>query len=254
MILVLAGTADGREIAAALSALGVPVTVSVVSGYGRELAESAGLTVHAGPLDEAGFAGLFRRDGIRVVVDATHPYAGEVSVTAQAACARAGVGYLRYERPAASLPAYDRLHVAESAPEAAKMAAGLGEVIFLTTGSRTLAAFAAEPLLRGRRLIARVLPEPEVLAECRRLGFSPGDIVAMQGPFSRELNEALFREYAADVVVSKNSGRQGGADAKFAAAVSLGLHLVVIDRPEIQYGLMVRDVDAVIEYIKEVLK
>lgn len=93
-----------------------------------------------------------------------------------------------------------------------------------------------------------------MLAECRRLGFSPGDIVAMQGPFSRELNEALFREYAADVVVSKNSGRQGGADAKFAAAVSLGLHLVVIDRPEIQYGLMVRDVDAVIEYIKEVLK
>jgi len=252
VILVLAGTQDGREVAANLAGRGWPVAAAVVSGYGRDLFGGS-LPVHTGPLDAAGLAALIARQGVRAVVDASHPYAAAASANAQAACAAAGVPYLRYERPAAPLPAYGKLHRASDAAAAARVAAGLGRVIFLTTGSRTLAVFKNEPLLAGRRLIARVLPEPGVVAVCRRLGFSPRDIVAMQGPFSRELNIALFREHAAEAVVTKNSGHIGGADSKFAAAAELGLPLVVIDRPAIAYSRVAKDFEAVAGFVREVL-
>lgn len=253
MILVLAGTRDGRELATFLARQGWPVSVAVVSEYGRKLASQDGLAVHTGCRDTAGLVALLRTEGARAVIDASHPYAAAVSSNAQEACEALGLPYLRYERPPAPLPVYDKLYHAADATEAARLAAGLGKVVFLATGSRTLAVFKNEPLLAGHRLIARVLPEPEVVTVCRRLGFAPGDIVALQGPFSHSLNVALFREYAAEVIVTKNSGLVGGADSKFSAAQELGLSLVVIDRPVAHYSRVADDFGAVGELVREVI-
>ena len=254
MILVVAGTRDGRDLAARLAGRGWPILVAVVTGYGRDLAAGDGLAVVAGPRDAAGFAALIAAKGIKALIDASHPYAAAASANAQAACAASRIPYLRYERPPAPLPDYDKLHVADDAAAAARLVAGLGKVVFLTTGSRTLAVFKHEPLLAGHRLIARVLPEPDVIDECRRLGFAPGDIVALQGPFSHQLNLALFREFAAEVVVTKNSGLVGGADSKFSAAQELGLPLVVIDRPAAAYSRVAHDADTVINFVKEAMQ
>lgn len=252
MILVLAGTKDGREIAAEITRRGYSVLVSVVSDYGRDLAQEYNLRVSACPLDAAGLAKLIGQRLIRVVIDASHPYAAGVSRNALSACQSCGIKYLRYERPAAPLPRYERLHVVADAAEAAKIAAGLGRVVFLTTGSRMLKVFKNEPLLAGHRLIARVLPDPGVLAECQTLGFSPRDIVALQGPFSHELNVALFQEYGSEVVVTKNSGAVGGSDSKFSAAIALGLELVVIDRPAVDYENIVCTNDDIMKFVEEV--
>ncbi|WP_425060746.1 Cobalt-precorrin-6A reductase [Sporomusa carbonis] len=246
MILVLAGTLDGRELAMRLAASGYDVLVSVVSDYGRSLADAPGITVHTGQLDLNGLRELITSRSIKAVVDASHPYAVNVSLNAMAACAASCAKYIRYERDEVITPAYDRLYRAGDAAEAAKLAAGLGKVIFLTTGSRTLKIFKTEPLLTGCRLIARVLPQPDVLAECIALGFSPGDIVAVKGPFSHQLNVALFTEYAAEVIVTKNSGTVGGADTKISAAVELGLPLVVIGRPDVEYRNLCRTQEAVL--------
>lgn len=252
MILVVAGTRDGRELAAGLADRGYPVLVSVISEYGRQLADQDNLTVNACALDRAGFAGLIAGQGIRAVVDASHPYATGVSDNVLAACRECGVPYLRYERPAVPLPDYDRLHVVADAQEAAKAAASLGRVIFLTTGSRTLPVFKKEPLLEGHLLIARVLPEPQVIAECLALGFTPGEIVALKGPFSHEFNVALFKEYGSEVIVTKNSGLVGGSDSKFSAAMELGLPLVVIDRPQAACLNRVGTSEDVIKFVEEV--
>jgi len=272
MILVLARTRDGRELAAHLARQGWPVSVAVVSEYGRKLAARDGLPVHTGSRDTAGLVALLRAEGARAVVDASHPYAAAVSRNAQTACEALGLPYLRFERPppphpendphihaaapphAAPLPEYGRLFLAADAAGAARLAAGLGKVVFLATGSRTLAAFKNEPLLAGCRLIARVLPEPEVIAACRRLGFAPADIVAMQGPFSHQLNVALFREYGADVIVTKNSGLVGGTASKISAAQELGLALVVIGRPVAEYSRVAADFGAVGEFVREVIE
>jgi precorrin-6A/cobalt-precorrin-6A reductase len=249
MILVLAGTQDGRELALSLQGHGFLVTVSVVSKYGKQLAEGESLTVEAGALDEEGLYQRLCAEHITLVVDATHPYAVNVSKNAISACNKAGNHYLRYERSAVALPDYAKLYRVASFTEAADTAALLGRTIFLTTGSRQLKAFTAAPSLLRHRLVARVLPDAEVIAECVNLGLMPKDIIAMQGPFSHELNAALFKAYQADVVVSKNSGTIGGSDTKITAAMELGLPIIVIDRPKIEYPAVAYTAEEVLAYV-----
>ncbi len=253
MILVLAGTRDGRKLAAELVEAGFSVIASVVSDYGRELINDRQITVHSGPLDRQQLVCLIRDRNIAAVVDASHPYAQNVSCNAIEACRLTAVKYLRYERPAVALPAYAGLHPVPDYPTAAKTAAGLGRIVFLTTGSRHLQLFKSEPQLTGHRLIARVLPDPAVMQACIEAGFNPGDIIALQGPFSHELNVALFREYHAEVIVTKNSGSLGGSDTKITAAIELGLPIVIIDRPLIAYPCIVSSRPEVISLLKECL-
>lgn len=252
MIFVLAGTRDGRELAAALQIAGYEVTASVVSAYGRSLVQSSVAAVNDSPLDLPAMRQFIATKGVSLVVDATHPYAGQVSETAIAACKAEQVPYIRYERPTVPLPQYRNLHLSADAAEAAKLAASLGQTVFLTTGSRTLGVFRQEPLLCDRCVIARVLPDPAVITQCIDLGFAPRDIVAAQGPFSHGFNAAMFREFAVDVVVTKNSGSVGGSDTKFSAAMELGLHLVVIERPTIQYPAVVYSLAEALQRIGEV--
>ncbi len=254
MILVLAGTLDGRELAVKLAAMGQPVIVSVISDYGRNLAEAPGVRVQVGPLTFEDMKKLIGDRGIKVLVDASHPYAVNGSVNAMAACEATGIQYIRYERAEVNVPAeYSRLHTAGDAGAAANIAAGLGRVIFLTTGSRTLGLFKNEPSLASCRLIARVLPQPAVIAECIELGFSPADIIAIQGPFSHCFNAAMFKEYGAEVIITKNSGNIGGADTKISAAVELNLPVIVIGRPAVAYKNLCLTRQEVINMVLEVI-
>ncbi|BBB93289.1 MAG TPA: precorrin-6A reductase [Methylomusa anaerophila] len=248
MILVLAGTQDGRELAAQIAGCGLPVIVSVVSDYGRSLAELGKMQVNTGQLSAYELAEFIGQRDIKLVIDASHPYAVNASRNAMQASLATGIQYIRFEREKTHLPAYERLIVVPDAKAAAEAAAGCGRVIFLTIGSRSLITFKNTPALREHRLVARVLPQPNVLSECLEMGFSPKDIIAMQGPFSYELNVALFTEYNANVIVTKNSGEIGGTDAKFTAAIALGLTLVVIDRPVIEYTCIFRTVEEILSY------
>lgn len=251
MILVLAGTKDGRDLIALLAQAGYEVMASAFSQYGGELIQLENVRVHTGPLDENGLAELMTLHEIDLLVDASHPYAVNVSQNGMMACEKTGIPYLRYERPRGNLPAYEDLYVVNDYQQAIEKAASLGKTVFLTTGSRHLKLFKDATVLQQHRIIARVLPEPSVLTECIDLGFSPKDIVAIQGPFSHELNMALFKEYRADVIVTKNSGQVGGSDTKMTAAMTLGLPLVVIDRPRIHYTNIVYAIEDVILFMKE---
>ena len=252
MILVLAGTLDGRELAVLLADSGYKVILSVVSEYGRTIARHDRIRVIAGGLDTQAMEKLVRDEGVQIIIDASHPYAAAVSQNAIKAAEQTEIHYLRYERPEVLLPDYDRLWLAGDPAEAARKAAGLGRTVFLTTGSRTLPVFKQEAALKECRLIARVLPDPGVIDECLRLGFTPRDIVAMQGPFSVDLNRALFESFDAEVVISKNSGEIGGTDTKLAAAIQLGIHLVMIGRPPVSYPRKVDSQAAVLRYLEEV--
>lgn len=251
MILVLAGTKDGRDLIGLLDSSGYKVMASVFSEYGRQLIQLDHVLIHVGPLDATGLVNLITINNISIVIDASHPYAVNVSQNAMLACQTTGRHYLRYERPTVPMPVYDGLHVVFNYDQAIQAAASLGKVIFLTTGSRHLKLFKDATCLQDHCLIARVLPDPSVLQECLDLGFMPKDIVAVQGPFSHDLNIALFKEFKAEVIVTKNSGQVGGSDTKITAAMALGLPLVVIDRPIVKYTKIVYVIDDVIEFIKE---
>ena len=250
MILVLAGTQDGREIAAGLREAGYEVIASVVSEYGRELVAQSGVPVQAAAMNEQELQQFVIQHGIRLMIDATHPYAVNVSRNARQVAANLHIPCLRYERPDSALPIYAKLVLAPDLQRAAEMAVGLGKTVFLTTGSHSLPLFRAAAAGRDCRLIARVLPQPEVIADCIANGFSPADIIAAQGPFSQELNRELFRAYGADVMVTKNSGAIGGTDAKIAAAIELGLIIVVVQRPAALQQQVFESLPALLEYLK----
>lgn len=239
MILVLAGTADGRELARAIQGEGYPVLLSTATAYGEDLA--AGTPARSGVLDEEGLYRLLIGKQVKVLVDASHPFAANVSQNAMSACARSVVPYVRFERPDVTVPENPLVFKVNSCEEAVTTAGELGECIFLTIGSNNLSLFAKSEAMQGKRLIARVLPTPEVIAKCLGLGLKPGDIAAMQGPFGAELNKAMLNHYGAQVLVSKESGVQGGADAKLEAALELGIPIVLIQRPRIDYPRVVKD-------------
>lgn len=249
-ILVIAGTQDGRELAGHLLAQGYEVTASVVSQYGEELLKRyKGIKVNDKPLDEEGLVYFMAENSVEVLVDASHPYAVNASQNAMNACHRADVPYIRYERQQSPLD-YKKAHYVADYAEAAQKAAELGKNIFLTTGSRNLQAFAHAECLQDCNVVCRVLPEAEVVAMCRDLGFSPAQIIAMQGPFSKELNREMYRKYQADVVITKNSGQVGGTDTKIAATMELGLPLIIIDRPKVRYDKMVESFEEILELLK----
>lgn len=251
MILVLAGTRDGRQLAAALQERGYAVLVSVVTAYGAQLAAADGLTVNAGALDEAALRDLLRRHGVTCVIDATHPYAAHISATAQRVCVQAALPYLRYERAASPLPRYEKLRVVPDWPAAAVAAAQGGDVIFLAIGSRHLEVLATHPALRGKRLVARVLPDAGAVHQCLALGLAPADIAAMQGPFSLEMNTAMFRHFGAQVLVTKNSGPVGGTDSKISAAMDLNMAVVVVARPTVPYRRVATSLADVEKFLQE---
>src|SRR5262249_35717743 len=143
------------------------------------------------------------------------------------------IPYLRYEREAAdcSIP---MIHC-DTMTEAAAMAIDLGKRIFLATGSKDLETFLGHPRANQRDWFVRLAPEPESLENALALGIPRERLFAMQGPCSRELNEVLWKDWQIDCVVTKESGAAGGFGAKAEAARSLGISLLVVNRPRMNY-------------------
>ncbi|MCL6610672.1 MAG: precorrin-6A reductase [Peptococcaceae bacterium] len=231
MILVIGGTSDGRAIAREIAGKGVAVLVSTATGYGSDLAARDGIPVVQGRLDSREMFDLIVSRTVRVLVDASHPFAVEVSRNAAGACGKAGIPYIRYARPGGEVPGGPMVETAESYQEAARRACELGRTIFLAAGSKTAGIFLETARDRGRRIVIRVIPDPGVIRRLLDMGFSPADVAAVQGPFSEEMNMALMRHYRADVLVTKESGREGGLAEKISAAAKLGLPVVVVKRP-----------------------
>ena len=140
-LLIFAGTTEGRLLAQAMAEKGFLVTASVATGYGREvLPQGENLTVLTGRLDEGAMEGLLEKEGFCQVVDATHPYAQDVTRNIRQACEKMGTPYLRLLRPGSLLPS-DALQ-ANDAKEAARLLEDMPGNVLLTTGSKELGEFA----------------------------------------------------------------------------------------------------------------
>jgi precorrin-6A/cobalt-precorrin-6A reductase len=232
MILVLAGTSDGRLIVQTLVNQGKKVMACAATPYGAALLEGCGAAEVSGRrLSMVEIGRLIDAKNIELLVDATHPYAQEISSQALTACQEKNIRYIRYQRPPTKIHKHPLVYYAADYESAAQKAVTLGRVIFLATGSKTLGSFVAEAQRKGCRVIARLLPEPKELEKCFQLGLTPADVVAMQGPFSQELNTALLRHYKAEVLVTKDGGTPGGMEEKLKAAQEAGIPVVIVERP-----------------------
>jgi len=232
---VFAGTTEGRELVELLEGQPVAVTACVATEYGETLLTAReNLTISAGRLRREEMEALLRREGFDLVVDATHPYAQEVTEHIAGACQGTETAYLRLLREEQGLPA-GALWAPDAAGAAALLADRPGNIL-LTTGSKELGRFASIPGF-AQRTYARVLPMEASLRACEAAGLSPAHILAMQGPFSREMNLAMLRAVSAAWLVTKEGGAAGGFQEKAEAAAEAGAGLVVIGRPPQRQGM-----------------
>lgn len=234
-VLLFGGTTEGRLLATAVAEAGISTLVSVASETAAALLPHLPtLSVHVGRMTAAEMAALARREKISTLVDATHPYAALAHREIAEAAGMASLPYLRVARPLGEelLTAYDCHCFREMTALLAFLTEQTGK-IFLTTGSKDLPQFA--PL--ADRLIVRVLPVLESLQCCKAAGLSTRQILAMQGPFSEQCNEILFRESGAATLVTKVSGKAGGFLEKLVAARSCGMQIAVLLPPDALDGI-----------------
>lgn len=254
MILVLAGTSDARELALEIKKAGYSLLTTVVTENAAKGMKEAGLDVQVGRLTAAEIATFIQEKGFQAVVDASHPFAEEASKNSLAGAKEANVPYIRYERESQSYH-HEGVTLVDSYEEAARVASSKVGVVMLTTGSKTLAIFTEKLIgLPDTTLVARVLPRQDNMQKCEELGIEQKNIVAMQGPFSKELNKALYEHYKVDLMITKESGKVGAVDEKLEAALEMGIEVVMIGRPKVEYGTVFSDFPSVIRQLKEWVK
>ena len=234
-ICIFAGTKDGRELAELLASLGLDVTACSATEYGGELLEASGsLRVRSGRMDEDEMTAFFKEEGFDLVIDATHPYAQIVTQNIRNAAKAAEIEYLRLLRAQEEVPV-DAVYLEDTAAAVEYLSGTAGQIL-LTTGSKELGAYSAIPGF-SERVWARVLPLKSSLEQAEEAGLPPARIIAMQGPFTEDMNEAMIRMTGACYLVSKMSGKIGGFREKMDAAKKCGITSVVIGRPPEEAGL-----------------
>ena len=194
-----------------------------------------------------------------VVIDADHPSRSVKFSTLRVLCEQKDIPYLKLERPETKIPTSPLIHSVPNWEEALLRLEERVEVLyqkkqraitlFVTTGSHHLESIARRSFSHSVRLVVRVLPQGHLVQKCQDMGLQPKDILAMQGPFSKEINKSLFKFYGADLVLTRDSGLAGGTDTKISAALELGLEIVLIKKNQTGTGLVMNTIQEVLDWI-----
>ncbi len=220
-VLILGGTGEARELAALLVERGDRRVVSSLAGRVARPRLPVGELRIGGFGGPAGLARWLRGERIGAVVDATHPFAEQISANAAIACAELGVPLLRLQRPGWSAGEGDDWHWVDTLDEAATLLPAAGARVFLTTGRQGLAAFAG---IDDAFFLIRCVDPPEVELPPHH------ELLLDRGPYTVGAELALIDEHRLDVLITKDSGGALTA-AKLTAARERGLPVIVIRRP-----------------------
>ena len=233
-ILLFGGTTEGRELCELLGRKNIKTLLCVATEYGEALIPTSDtLCVHTGRLDKTAMENLLIKEKPRLVLDATHPYAAAVSDNICAACEKVNMKCLRILRETQTGDG------CVGFPAIKELIGWLNKrsgIIFSTFGSKEAAALTAVTNYQ-ERVWLRILPDEAELSACLSAGFRARHIICMQGPFSKELNTAMFRHTKADILLTKESGKAGGYTEKLEAARECGMTAVVLSRPRKETGL-----------------
>lgn len=247
-VLVFAGTTEGRKLCEYFIKKKQSVIVCVATEYGEiVLPESEFITIKVGRMNEEQMALFMKEEQCELVIDATHPYAVEVTKNIKKAAMSCGCVYERVLR--------DAYKEEEKNPEGVIFVDTLEDAVqylnevegnaLITTGSKVLAPYTSVKNYE-ERLTFRMLPTVEAMEACVLYGIKAKKVIGMQGPFSEEMNYLMLKELHASYLVTKESGSIGGFYEKLEATTRAGATLVVIRRPDSEPG---RTVEEMIFYL-----
>ncbi len=243
-LLILGGTAEGRALAAAAEGrFGARLAViSALAGRTRAPRMPAGAVRIGGFGGANGLAAYLRDERIDLLVDATHPFAMQISTQAASAAGRAGIARLVLVRPPWQPQPGDRWIEVATVEAAAAAISAVARRVFLTVGTRGLAPFGGRDDLW---FLVRLVDEPD-----RALPLTRYRLICGRGPFAEADERALFAEHGIDCLVTRSSGGEVTA-AKLVAARALSLPVVMVRRPPPPPGVQVSSVAETLNWIEE---
>jgi precorrin-6A/cobalt-precorrin-6A reductase len=241
-LLVLGGTGEAAALArAALSRFGDAIAVTTaLAGRTRHPGPIAGQVRIGGFGGAAGLAAYLVEHGVDRLIDATHPFAADISRAARVAAERSGVPRLMLLRPPWRRDPLDRWIEVDSIEAAARLVGRVGRRAWLTVGAGAVAAFARAS---GVHFVVRLIDPPR-----ERLQLPAYEVVLGRGPFSLAEERHLLERHAIDVIVCKASGG-AATEAKLIAARELGLPVIMVRRPPPEPGCAVDTVEAALDWL-----
>ena len=245
-IFIFSGTSEGRTLSKALADAGADVHVRVATEYGAEvMGFDDNIDVKVGSCGGAeGIANVIRENGYDVVIDATHPYALNITEHIKQACEATGAYYIRLKRNESDTESSHIVKVS-TIQEAIDYLKDKEGNILASTGSKDIALYTQIPNYK-ERVTARVLSTIESVQKCAEYGFSGKNLICAQGPFSEDTNYATLKQIGAKYIVTKDSGTAGGYEDKVRAAMRAGAIVVLIERPK-EDGYSYEEVISILE-------
>ena len=227
-LLIFGGTTEGRELAEFCCENHILSAVSVATEYGAELLpESEYLRIITGRLDSSGMEKLMSELKCKRVIDATHPYATEVTANIKKACTAANTAYYRLLRSSSETSDCKKVRDMEQLLE---LLNSMDKTVLSTLGSKEIPKLTAMKNY-AERLWVRVLPNEDIIRQCEELGIAKERVIAEKGPFSVARNIEHLKLSGAEILVTKESGAAGGFPEKTEAAKLCGTELLVLERP-----------------------
>jgi len=241
-VLILGGTGDAAELAAKVSMIPGVKVITSLAGRTRQPSTPIGQVRVGGFGGGTGLAAYLREERINLLIDATHPFAVQMSWNAATAAVEVGIPYLMLVRLAWAKVAGDNWIEVESVEAAVKAIPVTAKRVFLTIGRQQLAPFAT---LTDTWFLMRSIDPPD--------GAIPhGQLLLDRGPFSLASERKLLRDYQIEAIVSKNSG--GDATyPKIIAARELGIPILMVQRQVLPPGEQVPDVESAVVWLSQSL-
>ena len=258
-ILIFGGTTEGRVLSKKLAEKKKAkdsITVCVASDYGEKMMNNIPVNIHVGRLDKDQMIQFIEDGNYETIIDATHPFATEVTENIKASCKECDRRYIRLKRDEEKVSGQESdnilycnscIDTAEKLETLTKDSSDAGNKlriltrdsidaeekrknVLLTTGSKELQCFVDS--VDVKKLYVRVIPSDESINKALSSGISEDHIIAMMGPFSEETNIEHIQKYEIKYLVTKESGSGSGFHNKISAASKEGVTVLVIRRPD----------------------
>lgn len=250
IIWLIGGTSDSATISQILTAASIPFIVTVTTPDARALYPSIALVI-VGCMNELKMQAFCQQHQIAAVIDASHPYAVEVSTGAIATATKLALPYLRYERISCHSRKNDLITELDSFNTLLAGDYLTRQRTLLTIGCKALPLF--QSWQNRATLFARVLPKISSLKTALDAGFTSDRLIAIRPPVSMATETALWQQWKISLVITKASGKAGGEDIKRRVATTLKIPLIVIARPPVVYPQQTASLSELLSFCRNVL-
>lgn len=244
-VILIEGVKDSVKIINELSKLKLNVIVLLTTRFGKEqIEELDNVKVIDRLTTRESLMTLIKDNESGCVIDSSHAFATEISKNAMIACEKSEIAYLRYEKDEEIINYSDLIKV-ENLEKAAKKAKKIDGNIILTLGTKNVCDFISK-IGDPERVIPRILPDIEVISKLLSEGVLSSNIVAIKGPFTETFYFELFKHYNAKALVTRNSGDVGATTEKILASKKLGMKIILIEKPKLDYKNVIKGITELI--------